>query len=69
MSKYSSEIKIRTCEEYLSGNLSHKEICMKYGIHFDEKKHQSMLNECLFLYRAHGPSAFIRTGGNQMYSS
>ena len=69
MSKYSPEIKIKACEEYLSGNLSHKEICMKYKIHFDEKKHKSMLNEWLFMYREQGPSAFIRTGGNQTYSS
>ena len=69
MSKYSPEIKIKACEEYLSGKLSHKEICMKYKIHFDEKKHKSMLNEWLFMYREQGPSAFIRTGGNQTYSS
>ena len=69
MSKYSSEIKIKACEDYLSGNLSHKDICMKYGIHFDEKKCKSMLNEWLPIYREHGPSAFIKTGGNRTYTS
>jgi len=69
MSKYSPEIKIKACEDYLSGKLSHKEICMKYGIHFCEKKCNSMLNEWLPRYLANGAVAFLRTAGNQCYSS
>ena len=69
MSKYSPEIKIKACEDYLLGNLSNKEICMKYKIHFDGKKCKSMLNEWLPIYREHGPSAFIKTGGNRTYTS
>ena len=69
MSKYSPEIKIKACEDYLSGKLSHKEICMKYGIHFCEKKCNSMLNEWLPRYLANGAVAFLKTSGNQSYSS
>ena len=69
MSKYSPEIKIKACENYLSGKLSHKEICMKYGIHFCEKKCNSMLNEWLPRYLANGAVAFLKTSGNQSYSS
>lgn len=69
MSKYSPEIKIKACEDYLSGKLSHKEICIKYGIHFCEKKCNSMLNEWLPRYLANGAVAFLKTAGNQSYSS
>ena len=69
MSKYLPEIKIKACEDYLSGKLSHKEICMKYGIHFCEKKCNSMLNEWLPRYLANGAVAFLKTSGNQSYSS
>ena len=61
MSKYSSEIKIKACEDYLSGKLSHKEICMKYGIHFCEKESHSMLNDWLPRYLANGAAAFLKT--------
>ena len=69
MSKYSPEIKIKACEDYLSGKYSHKEICMKYGIHFHEKKCTSMLNEWLPRYLANGAATFFKTAGNQSYSS
>lgn len=69
MSKYSPEIKIKACEDYLSGKLSHKEICMKYDIHFREKKCTSMLNEWLPRYLANGVAAFLKFSGNQSYSS
>jgi len=69
MSKYSPEIKIKACEDYLFEKLSHKEICMKYGIHFCEKKCTSMLNEWLPRYLANGAVAFLKNSGNQSYSS
>ena len=69
MSKYSPEIKIKACEDYLSGKLSHKEICMKYDIHFREKKCTSMLNEWLPRYLANGVAAFLKSTSNQSYSS
>ena len=68
MSKHSPEIKIKACEDYISGKYSHKEICEKYGIHF-KRNGTSMLNQWLPLYREHGPTAFLKTDGNRSYSS
>lgn len=45
MSKYSAELKIVACEDYLSGKFSNREICEKYGIHFNEKRDASELNK------------------------
>ena len=69
MSKYSSEIKIKACEDYFSGKYTHREICMRYGICFYKKSSTSMINEWLPRYLAHGPTAFIDTIGNQNYDS
>ncbi len=69
MSKYTSDIIIAACEDYISGNLSHKEICLKYGIHYSEKRHGSMLDKWVIRYRAHGKAAFIKEKGNKHYSS
>ena len=68
MSKYSPEIKIKACEDYISDKYSHREICEKYGIHF-KRNGTSMLNQWLPLYREHGPMAFLKTDGNRSYSS
>ena len=68
MSKHSPEIKLKACEDYISGKYSHKEICEKYGIHFKSNR-TSMLNQWLPLYREQGPTAFLKTGGNRSYSS
>ena len=68
MSKHSPEIKIKACEDYISGKYSHREICEKYGIHF-KRNGTSMLNQWLPLYREHGPTAFLKTDGNRSYSS
>ncbi|HHU74161.1 MAG TPA: hypothetical protein GXZ28_05980 [Clostridiales bacterium] len=38
MSKYSAEIKISPCKEYLTGALSHEDICKKYEIPLHFKK-------------------------------
>ena len=69
MSKYTSDIIIAACEDYLFGNLSHKEICLKYGIHYNEKKHMSMLNKWVIRYRAQGKVAFKKEKSNKHYSS
>ena len=69
MPKYLPEIKIKACEDYISGKYSSREICKKYNIHFREKSRSSVLNEWLPLYMEHGPSAFLKNGGNQTYSS
>lgn len=35
--KYTASIKIRICEEYLSGTIRMKELCQKYNIPYSEK--------------------------------
>ena len=69
MSKYSNEIKINACEDYIAGKLSHKEICIKYGIAYNEKKGTSMVYEWLHQYRGEGANAFISNTGNNTYTS
>lgn len=69
MSKYLPEIKIKACEDYLSGELSHSEICAKYGIKYHRASASSMLNGWLPRYRENGPSAFLKGKHNRSYSS
>ena len=69
MSKYLPEIKIKACEDYLSGKYSHKEVCEKYGIYFNDSRYSSAINDWLPLYSLYGPSAFLHPKGNQKYSS
>ena len=69
MSKYSTETKINACKEYLEGTLSHKEICIKYGITYNESKHKSMINTWLHYYRVSGDDAFIHKVGNNSYTA
>ena len=68
MSKHSPEIKLKACEDYISGKYSHREICEKYGIHFKWNS-TSMLNQWLPIYREHGPTAFLNTDRNRSYPS
>ena len=69
MSKYSAKLKIAACEEYLSGEFSNKEICEKYGIYFNEKRHNSELSKWLKMYMKNGEAAFIHKKGNDTYSA
>jgi len=69
MPKYSTQTKIDACKDYLEGKLSHKEICFKYGIYYDEKSHTSRLNKWIHWYRVDGEEAFISTPRNHAYSS
>lgn len=69
MSKYLPEIKIKACEDYLSGKYSHREICEKYDIYFSESRNSSIIEEWLPSYSLYGPSAFLHPKGNQKYSS
>ena len=69
MSKYLPEIKIKACEDYISGELSHSEICIKYGIRYHRASASSMLNGWLPRYRENGPAAFLKTKQNRSYSS
>ncbi|MBP5266140.1 MAG: helix-turn-helix domain-containing protein [Lachnospiraceae bacterium] len=67
MAKYTVEIKIAACKEYLDGKLSHKEICQKYGISFNESNRSSILNDWILRYQELGENAFIRSKGNRSY--
>ena len=67
MAKYTAEIKIAACKEFLDGKLSHREICQKYGISFTESSSSSILNEWILRYQVLGENAFIKTKGNRSY--
>ena len=67
MSKYSKEIIIKICEEYLSGNLSEMELCDKYGVHF--KDGNSIITDWIPRYLQDGVDAFLSPGGNRNYLS
>ena len=67
MAKYTAEIKIAACKEFLDGKLSHREVCQKYGISFTESSSSSILSEWILRYQVLGESAFIKTKGNRSY--
>lgn len=67
MSKYSKETIIKICEEYLSGKLSKKELCDKYGVHF--KNGNSIITDWIPRYLQDGAAAFPFTAGNRNYLS
>ena len=69
MSKYSAELKIAACEDFLSGELTLKEVCEKYGIHFNAKECSSKLRKWAVLYQKNGASAFKRPKGNRSYTA
>ena len=69
MLKYSAKLKVAACEDYLSGEFSNREICEKYGIHFNEKSRVSELNKWIKIYMNNGESAFIHKKGNDTYSA
>ena len=69
MSKYSTELKIAACRDYLEGNLSRQEIYDKYGIDHGESSHYSMLERWVRRYLAFGENAFIQSSGNRCYSA
>lgn len=67
MAKYTTEIKIAACKEYFEGILSQREICQKYGIHFNESRSISILGEWIVRYQELGANAFIKPKGNRTY--
>ena len=66
---YSAEIKIKACEEYLSGNYTQQEICQKYDILYRKDSRSSVIMEWVKIYIANGPTAFTRPKENQSYSA
>ena len=69
--KYSSEIKIKACQDYLSGKYSMQEICSKYGLKYDNKYRWSeSLCQWVMRYEKIGAIAFLKTSShNSSYSS
>ena len=67
MSKYSKKIIVKICEEYLHGNISRKELCDKYGIHF--KDGSSIIDDWIPRYLQDGVNAFLSSSGNRNYLS
>lgn len=66
--KYTPETKMNACEDYLSGNLSMKEICCKYKIPFNEKAGSCSVYDWLFVYRESGIEGFINSNKNNSYT-
>ena len=64
MLKYSAELKIAACQDYLSSGLTHKDVCEKYGIYYNTKKSTSELSKWIRRYLSHGENAFIREKGH-----
>ena len=69
MSKYSAELKIAACKDFLSGTLSFIEVCEKYGIHYDKKKGATELRKWIAQYEKQGTSAFIQSKRNNRYTA
>jgi len=69
MSKYSTELKIAACRDYIEGNLSLQEIYDKYGIDHGESSHYAMLERWVRRYLEFGENAFIKSSGNRCYSA
>lgn len=68
--KYSPELKVRACEDFLSGKYSAAQVCEKYGITYNEKSSSSSsLKEWAARYRAMGCGAFTSSRHNKSYSS
>ena len=68
MSKYSKDIIIKVCEDFLSGQFSEKELCDKYGIHYSHHS-SSMISDWLPRYLNDGADAFVSIAGNNAYES
>ena len=58
---------IKICEEYLSGDLSERELCNKYGVHF--KDGNSIIKDWIPRYLQDGANAFLAPSGNRIHLS
>lgn len=67
--KYSPELKVKACEEYLSGCYSMFDICNRYNIHYNHKKGISSIYDWLHIYRESGVEGFFYSAKeNKQYS-
>jgi len=64
LSKCISKTKIADCIGYLSGELSHQEICQRYEITFNKSACKSILNEWVTRFLPAGKNAFINNTEN-----
>lgn len=56
--KYSPELKVKACEEYLSGCFSILYICNRYDINYNHKKGTYSIYDWLHIYRESGAEGF-----------
>jgi len=67
--KYSPELKIKACEEYLSGCFSMLDICNRYDITYNHKKGTCSIYDWLYIYRESGAEGFFYSAKkNKEYS-
>lgn len=69
MSKYTADIKINACKDYLSGKYSHREVCEKYGIRYNSENRHSVIEAWIRYFRKYGHSAFQKKRKKKSYSS
>ncbi len=63
MSKYSKELIIKACKDFVTGALSFDEICSKYRIN------RNSLQDWVAQFISCGETSFIKTPGNATYTS
>lgn len=66
--KYPVDLKVKVCEEYLSGRKSMKEICDKYGVFYDQKRHSCSAYEWIPVYKKHGVYGFLPRTQSPVYT-
>lgn len=67
--KYSPELKVKACEEYLSGCYSMLDICNRHNIHYNRKKGICSIYDWLHIYRESGAEGFFYSAKeNKQYS-
>ena len=66
MRRYSTEEKIKICEEYLSGKCSASDLCLTHGL--SKGKPPGTFWRWISQYQQAGSAAFFKTSGNRSYS-
>jgi len=67
--KYSPELKVKACEEYLRGSFSMLDICNRYDINYNHKKGTCSIYDWLHIYRESGAEGFFYSAKkNKQYS-
>lgn len=67
--KYPPELRVKACEEYLSGCFSMLDICNKYDISYNDKSGTCPIYDWLHIYRQSGAEGFFYSAKkNKQYS-